>query len=216
MTKIAWGQPGERLFETGIDRGVLYPETGPGVPWNGLISVTEAPDGGEPTPFYFDGEKFLNILSSEEYAATIEALSAPPEFRVSDGTAQMATGLFVTGQPRKPFDLCYRTKVGNDISSDGLGYKLHLIYNAYASPSEKANTTISDSAEAVVLSWPISTIPVKVSGFKSSSHLVVDSTLVNSLVMMDLEEVLYGTEVTQPSMPTPQDLIYILTGVSPP
>lgn len=202
MSALVWGSFGERFFETGIDRGVLYPSLGPGIPWNGLTSVSESPNGGQPTPFYADGFKYLNLASAEEFVATIEAFSAPPEFAECDGTLGILNGLFITQQPRKQFGLSYRTRVGNDIDSTDHGYKLHLVYNALAAPSARDNRSLSNSPEAITLSWQITTLPPEISGYRPSAHFVVDSRQTPLELMSTVEGLLYGSDSNDPFLPS--------------
>lgn len=209
MAKITWGNPGEKLFEIGVDRGVLYPRTGPGVGWPGLIAVTESPSGGESTPFYMDGIKYADRGTAEEFNGTIEAYTYPPEFGACDGTAAVDDGLFATQQYRQPFGFTYRTKVGNDLDGQDHGYKIHIVYNARAAPSERGNQTLNDSPEAVTFSWGFTTIPAKIPGIKPSAHLVVDSTKTHPFVVAAIEDLLYGTDSSLPELPTPADLIEI-------
>lgn len=213
MTKLIWGTIGERFYEAGADRGVLYLNNGISVPWNGLISVKEASDGGDPTPYYFDGFKYLNLSSSEEFKATIEAFSSPSEFTLCDGAVAVGNGLFITQQPRKAFGLSYRTKIGNDIDGLTYGYKLHLVYNALAAPSSRDNNTITDSLDPNTLSWEITTSPPPLSLFKPSAHLIIDSTKTLSSLMITLEDLIYGSTDTEPTLPTPDELIILFTGV---
>lgn len=213
MTKLIWGTVGERFYETGVDRGVLYLDGVSGVPWNGLISVSEAPSGGAATPYYLDGIKYANSSSMEEYAATLEAYAYPDEFGLCDGTEYMANGLFITQQRRKSFGLAYRTRVGNDIDSTDHGYKLHIVYNAQADPSAKSYTTTSDDPGAATFSWAISTRPIKFSdpsfGVKYGSHLVLDSRVIYPWAMLAIENVLYGDAENEPRLPTPQEILTI-------
>jgi len=210
-TTLSWGDAGERLFETGVDRGVLYPNGMPGVVWNGLISVSESPSGGEATPYYIDGYKYANPSAPEEFNATIEAYTYPDEFSLCDGTDIMAAGVFITQQKRKPFGLSYRTRIGNDIKGTDLGYKLHVIYNAQANPSQKSYASMGDSTEASTFSWDISTRPMKFQnaafGVKYGAHLVLDSRFVYPWAMAAIEAVLYGDAFTAPALPAPQDLL---------
>ena len=201
MSKIKWDETGKRFYETGVRNGVLYvmDDTGAypaGVPWNGLTSVTESPSGAEPTPLYADDAKYLTLMSAEEFGASIEAYTYPDEFAACDGSASIGTGVTIGQQSRKTFGLCYRTTVGNDIEGEAFGYKLHIIYGALASPSEKAYQTINDSPEAITFSWEVSTTPVAVTGFKPTASLVIDSTKVAEAKMAALEEVLYGKDAT--------------------
>jgi hypothetical protein len=208
---LVWDQVGERLYETGVDHGVLYipDETGvygTGFAWNGLTTVTESPGGAESNPQYADNIKYLNLLSAEEFGGTIEAFTYPDEFGQCDGTASPAEGLSVGQQGRKVFGLSYRTQLGNDLEGTDHGYKLHLIYGAQASPSEKAYATINDSPEAISFSWEISTTPVPVTDLKPTSLIVVDSTVVDATGLSDLEEALYGGAATA-RLPLPDEVI---------
>lgn len=217
MTKLAWDQVGERLYETGVDHGVLYlPDAGgnydTGVAWNGLTTVTESPSGAEASPQYADNIKYLNLLSAEEFGATIEAFTYPPEFAQCDGTASPEAGVSIGQQSRKQFGLCYRTRVGNDVDGTDHGYKLHLIYGALAAPSEKAYASINDSPEAINFSWAVTTTPVDVTGYKPTAQLVIDSTLVDATALSTLEDRLYGTAGQDPELPLPDDVLAIFSG----
>lgn len=197
MAKIVWDQTGERLYETGVDHGVLYPiQTGglynKGVAWNGLTAVTESPSGAESTAIYADNIKYLNLMSAEEFGATIEAYTYPDEFAECDGSASLAEGVIIGQQNRKLFGLCYRTLVGNDVDSNDYGYKLHLIYGCQASPSEKGYQTVNDSPEAITFSWEVSTTPVNVAGFKPTACVTIDSTKSDPTCLKALEDILYG------------------------
>lgn len=219
MSKLLWDQVGERRYETGVDHGVLYiPDGGGaysnGVAWNGLTSVQESPSGAEPNAQYADNIKYLNLLSAEEFSATIEAFTYPDEFNQFDGLAQPEPGVLVGQQTRKLFGLCYRTKLGNDVDGDDYGYKLHLVYGCQASPSEKSYNTINDSPEALPLSWEVSTTPVAVSGLKPTSILVVDSTIVDATALATLEDFLHGTVGTDPSLPLPDAVIALFSGTA--
>lgn len=211
MTKILWGTIGERIYEAGVDRGVLYAPGHNGVPWNGLISVTESSTGGMPQPYYVDGFKYLNLQTSEEFEATIRAFSSPEEFSICDGTKVIQNGLSITQQPRKTFNMCYRTMVANDVEGTTHGYKLHLVYNALAAPSQRNNSSLSESATPIPLSWIISTTPPSVSAYKPSAHMVVDSRSTPGALLEELEDILYGTEETSPSIPTISELIAMFT-----
>lgn len=215
MTAITWDASGERLFETGLDHGVLYPlaanGTYPdGVAWNGLVSASESPSGAEATALYADNMKYLNLMSAEEFGATIEAYTYPPEFAILDGSAEIAAGVMIGQQPRKPFGLCYRTLVGNDTEGQNHGYKLHLIYNALAQPSERSYQTVNDSPEAITFSWTIATTPVPVEGYKPTATLVVDSTKADPTKLAALESILYGSESTEPRLPLPGEVITLM------
>lgn len=216
MTALVWDQVGERLYETGVDKGVLYvPDGGgvyaTGVAWNGLTSVSESPSGAESNPQYADNIKYLNLLSAEEFSATLEAFTYPDEFSQFDGLATPVTGLVIGQQTRKVFGLSYRTKLGNDVDGDDHGYKIHLVYGCQASPSEKAYNTVNDSPEAINFSWEITTTPAPVTGYKATSLLVIDSTTVGATELALLEAELYGDEVTTANLPTPDEVIALLT-----
>lgn len=216
MSKIVWDQTGERLYETGVKRGVLYVQdsggTYPkGVAWNGLTAVTESPSGAEATPLYADDIKYLNLISTEELGGTIEAYTYPDEFAECDGSASIATGVYIGQQPRKTFGMCYTTTVGNDVDSNAHGYKLHLIYGALASPSEKAYSTINDSPEAITFSWEFSTTPVNVTGFKPTANIVIDSTKATPEKMAALEKILYGDTEVEPRLPLPNEVAQVMS-----
>jgi len=202
VAKLVWDQVGERLYETGVDRGVLYipDESGvydTGVAWNGLVSVSEAPSGAEPSPQYADNIKYLNLISLEEFAASIEAFTYPDEFAQFDGSAEMEPGVLIGQQPRGTFGLSYRSLIGNDVAGTELGYKIHLIYGAMAAPTEKAYGTVNESPEALTFSWELSTTAVQVTGYKPTASLVIDSTKVDPAKLVTFEDILYGvTEVT--------------------
>jgi len=213
MPALVWDQTGERFYETGVDHGVLYipDETGvynEGVAWNGLTSVTESPTGAEANAQFADNIKYLNLISAEEFGGTIEAFTYPDEFQQFDGLAVPTPGLVVGQQPRKTFGLSYRTRVGNDLEGDEYGYKLHLLYGCIASPSEKAYNTINDSPEAITFSWALSTTPAPVTGYKPTSLIVVDSSVVDAGALATLEAMLYGDTLTA-SLPTPDEVIEI-------
>lgn len=216
MPKIVWDNTGERLYETGVRNGVLYPiqtdgAYSKGVAWNGLISVTESPSGAEATPLYADDIKYLNLISAEEYGSTIEAYTYPDEFAECDGSASIATGVNIGQQPRKTFGMCYRTVVGNDVKNDNYGYKLHLVYGALAAPSEKAFSTINDSPEAITFSWEVSTTPVNVTGFKPTASLTIDSTKVDADKLASLEAILYGSESEEARLPLPDEIATLMS-----
>lgn len=216
MSALIWDKTGERLYETGVDRGVLYPqdENGEyplGVAWNGLTGVSENPTGGEPEAIYADNIKYLQLVSAEEFGITIEAYTYPEEFAECDGSKELAPGVFAGQQGRKPFGFCYRTRVGNDINQSDHGYKLHLVYGCLAAPSEKSYETINDSPEAVTLSWEVTTTPVAVAGMKPTSKLTIDSTKVEPAKLAALEAVLYGATAVDPELPLPAEVITLLT-----
>lgn len=194
--RLNWDNAGERLFETGVRNGVLYPfgenKYGKGVAWNGLTAVTESPSGAEATALYADDMKYLNLMSAEEFGATVEAYTYPKEFEACDGSAEVSEGVTIGQQERKTFGMSYRTVVGNDLEGNEHGYKLHLIYGALAAPSERAYSTINDSPEAITFSWEVSTTPVNVPGRKAASLLTIDSTKCDKAKLKQLEDILYG------------------------
>lgn len=195
---ITWDQTGEKLYETGTDRGVIYPVDANGaytngVAWNGLTGVTESPSGAESNPLYADNIKYVDLRSAEEFGATIEAYTYPDEFAECDGSAALKTGVYIGQQTRKKFGFTYRTKLGNDVKGEDFGYKLHLVYGATASPSEKGYQTVNDSPEAITFSWELTTTPVNVTGFKPTANITVDSTKVPKAFLTALEAKLYGT-----------------------
>lgn len=220
MAVIKWDEAGKRFYETGVDQGVLYPisdagATYPlGVPWNGLVNVNESPSGAESNPQYADNTKYLNLISAEEFGATVEAFTYPEEFAECDGSARVVDGVYVGQQGRKVFGLSYRTKIGNDSKGTDYGYKLHLIYGCQASPSEKAYSTINDSPEAITFSWEIQTTPVTVEGFKPTSIITVDSTKFTTVSdkakLTALENKLYGTQAEDPYLPLPAEVFSTL------
>lgn len=214
MSKLVWDQTGERLFETGVKQGVLYPQEGGAYPkgyaWNGLTAVTESPSGAEATPFYADDIKYLNLSSNEEFGATIEAYTYPDEFASCDGSAEIAPGVVIGQQKRKAFGLSYKTTLGNDVDSYEHGYKLHLVYGALATPTEKAYASINDSPEAITFSWEITTTPVAVKGFKPTAIVTVDSTKVAAEKMAALEDILYGTDDVEARLPLPDEVAELL------
>ena len=214
MSKIVWDNVGERFYETGVKQGVLYVQDNSGaypkgVAWNGLTAITESPSGAEATPLYADDIKYLNLMSAEEFGATIEAYTYPTEFMECDGSAELAEGVFVGQQARKSFGLCYRTTVGNDIVNNDFGYKLHIIYGCLASPSEKAYATINDSPEAITFSWEVKTTPVNVTGLRPTASLVIDSTKVDKTKLEALEAILYGSAESEASLPLPDAIAEI-------
>lgn len=223
MSKIVWDKTGERLYETGVKNGVLYLQTNgvynTGVAWNGLTAVTESPSGAEATALYADDMKYLNLYSAEEFGATIEAYTYPDEFAECDGSKELVDGVVIGQQTRKVFGLCYRTVIGNDTDGEAHGYKLHIIYGAMASPSEKAYATINDSPEAITFSWEITTTPVNVTGAKPTASVVIDSTKADPTKLAALETILYGKDPTtdggsdgvDPRLPLPDELKTLMT-----
>ena len=224
MSRLVWDKTGERFYETGVDRGVLYPiqEGGlysKGVAWNGLVTVTESPSGAESNPIYADNIKYLNLISAEEFGATIEAYTYPDEFAECDGSASLATGVMIGQQSRKTFGLCYRTILGNDVDSNDHGYKLHLIYGCQASPSEKGYSSVNDSPEAITFSWEVTTTPVNVAGFKPTACITIDSTKCDAEQLKALEDILYGKDAgeegappaVEPRLPLPDEIKTLMT-----
>jgi hypothetical protein len=214
MTALTWDQVGERTYETGVDKGVLYlldtnNDYALGYAWNGLTTVTESPSGAESNPQYADNIKYLNLISAEEFGCTLEAFTYPEEFAACDGSEEVSTGVVVGQQGRSLFGLCYRTRFGNDVDGTDYGYKLHLVYGAQAAPSERAYGTINDSPEAIAFSWEVTTTPVPVTNLKPTALLVVDSTKVDPADLTTLENMLYGTVGTDPELPLPDAVIAI-------
>lgn len=215
MSKIIFDNTGEKIYETGVDHCVLYVRDGntyqTGVAWNGITAINENPSGAEATPIYADNIKYLNIVSGEDFGATIEAYTYPDEFTECDGSAEIVAGVKIGQQTRKPFALCYRTLIGNDVAGTGHGYKLHFIYNAQAAVSAKNYKTINESPEAMSFSWEISTTPEVVEGFKPTATVTVDSTKVDSQKLKALEDKIYGTESSEPTMPTISEIVSLLS-----
>ena len=215
MSALIWDQDGQRLYETGIDRGVCYPMNDqgvytPGVAWNGLSAVNEKPSGAEASAVYADNIKYLNLMSAEEFGAGIEAYTYPDEFAECDGSAEIATGVYIGQQPRKKFGLSYRTVLGNDVKSNEYGYKLHLVYGCMAQPSEKGYSTINDSPEAITFSWELTTTPVSVTGFKPTAIITIDSTKTTKAKLDALEAILYGGENTDARLPLPDEVMTLM------
>lgn len=211
MSKLVWDATGERLYETGVDRGVLYPiqadgKYSKGVVWNGLTAITESPSGAEATALYADNIKYLNLISAEEFGATIEAYMYPYEFSLCNGEAELVEGISVGQQARQVFGMCYRTVVGNDVASNAHGYKLHLLYGCLAAPSERAYSSINDSPEAITFSWEVKTTPVNVTGHKPTACLTIDSTKVDAEKLAALEAALYGTDDKDAYLPLPDEI----------
>lgn len=212
--KLVWDQTGERLYETGIKQGVLYPQVSgkypAGYEWNGLTGVTESPSGAEATALYADDIKYLSLLSAEEFGATIEAYMYPDEFAECDGSASIAKGVNIGQQKRKQFGLAYKTTLGNDVDNNDFGYKLHLIYNCLAAPSEKSYATINDSPEAITFSWEVTTTPVPVEGFRPTATVVFDSTKLDAGKMSAVENALYGTVTEESKLPSIEELLALV------
>ena len=214
MAKLNWDVQGERYYETGVSKGVLYPfkegKYTNGVAWNGLTAVTESRSGAEPTPLYADNIKYLNLLSNEEFAATVEAYTYPDEFAECDGSAELAVGVSVGQQKRIPFGMSYVTKLGNDTDGQDYGYKIHLIYGALAKPSQKNYATINDNPEAITFSWELSTTPVAVPNLKPTACITIDSKKVTPEKLKKIEDKLYGTESEEATLPTPTELAALI------
>ena len=214
-TKLVWDQDGQKLYETGVDRGALFPSDngtyGAGVAWNGLINGNESPSGAEPTALWADNRKYLELISTEEFGFTIEAYMSPEEFDACDGSMEIAPGVYAGQQNRKSFGFSYRTLIGNDAEGTEYGYKIHLVYGAKAKPSSRDNATVNDSPEAMTLSWECSTTPVDVPGGKPTAHLVFDSTKVGEGKMAALEAILYGNGTVDPKMPTIEEIIELMS-----
>lgn len=209
MSRITWNAVGERLFEAGVDHGVLYIKDSPGVPWNGLISIIESPSGGDVTPYYFDGIKYLDHAENESFEATLVAYMYPEEFAECDGTKQIGNGLSVTQQTKKPFNLSYRTKIGDDVKSTEKGYKIHLVYNVTARPSERSNNTMDDEIEPLNFAWDIFAVAPLHSGYKPTPHFVIDSRDTPTELLKELEDILYGTPSTNPRLPSVAELMFM-------
>lgn len=220
MSALTWDNVGERFYEVGVDRGVVFPYKNDayqkGVAWNGLTAVNENPSGAEATALYADNIKYLNLVSSEEFGCTIEAFTYPDEYAECDGSAEPTDGVYLAQQPRKPFGFAYRTRIGNDTSGTEKGYKIHLVYNALAAPSSKSYGTINDSPDAMTLSWEVTTTPINVSGYKPVAHIIIDSTKVGSSQLATFEEILYGNEVSDSRLPLPDEVLTIFRGSSTP
>lgn len=210
MSVLTWDQTGEKLYETGVQKGVLYPMNGAvygkGVAWNGLTAVNETPSGAESTKLFADDIKYLDIRSAEEFGATIEAYSSPEEFDQCDGTESLADGVNIGQQNRKGFGFCYRSTIGNDTEYNNYGYKLHIIYGLTASPSERAYSTVNDSPEAATLSWEVSSTPVAVAGFKPTSIVTINSKKINPEALKEIEDALYGTVSEEPKILLPDEI----------
>ena len=208
FSKMIWDETGSRTYETGVKNVALYVKDasgayGAGVPWNGVTAITESPSGAEATPLYADDIKYLNLVSAEELGATIEAYTYPDEFGICDGSAELAPGVIIGQQTRREFGLAYKTTLGNDTEGNEHGYKLHLLYNCLAAPSEKAYATINDSPEAITFSWELSTTPVAVEGFKPTACITIDSTKVDKVKLATLEDMLFGSEENEATLPSP-------------
>ena len=215
MSKLVWDQSGKRLYETGVDHGVLYPiQTGgvysKGVAWNALTAVTESPSGADVNDIYADNMKYLGLVGAEKFGATVEAYTYPDEFAECDGSVELVKGATIGQQNRKVFGMVYRTVIGNDVDGNEHGYKLHLIYGATAAPSEKAYNTINEDPEAITFSWELSTTPVNVTGHKPTASLTIDSTKADPTKLAELEKILFGDTETEPRLPLPDEIAQLL------
>lgn len=215
MAKLEWDKVGERYYETGISKGVLYPQSTDGTypkgyAWSGLTAVNETGSGAEPTPLYADNIKYLNLMSTEEFGATVEGYTAPDEFGPCDGTAEIADGVTIGQQPRQAFGMSYQSILGNDTQNNKYGYKIHLIYGALASPTERAYNTVSDSPEPSTLSWEVTTTPVSVTGCEPTSTVVIDSTKVEAEKLKKLEDILYGSADVEARLPLPDEIATLI------
>lgn len=216
--KLKWDQNGDRLYETGVSNGVLYPRQSSGeytlgVAWNGLTGVTESPSGAEPTALYADNIKYLSLMSAEEFGGTVEAYMYPPEFAECDGSAEAADGVYLGQQARKMFGLVYKTILGNDVEGEKYGYKLHIIWNCLVSPSEKAFATKNDSPEAITFSWEFTTTPVETEGYSAVSSMTIDSTKADPVKLAALEKALFGDDSDgDPHLPMPSEVIAMMKG----
>lgn len=218
--KLVWDKTGERYYETGVKNCALYIQNADGsypkgIAWNGITGITESPSGAEASPIYADDIKYLNLISAEEFGATVEAYTYPDEFAECDGSAEIAPGVSIGQQVRKTFGLAYKTTLGNDVAGNEFGYKLHLIYGCKAAPSEKAYATINDSPEAIAFSWELSTTPVSVEGFKPTANITIDSTKVEAAKLKALEDVLFGTDAIAPRLPLPDEVVSIISAETP-
>lgn len=212
--KLTWDNVGEKIWETGVDHCAIYIPTstgvyGGGVPWNGITAINEKPTGAEPNDQYADNIKYLTLYSAEDFEATVEAFTYPPEFAECDGSRFIAEGVAVSQQARKPFGLSYRTIMGNDVAGQEFGYKLHMIYGAMVTPSEKNYETINDSPEAITFSWDLTTIPVPVPGMRPTAHMSIDSTKADPEKLAALEKILYGDDENEARLPTPEEVMTI-------
>lgn len=217
--KLKWDQIGEHFYETGVDHGVLYPSLGKsygnGVAWNGLTSVNESPSGADANDSYADNIKYLSLRAAEDFGATIEAFTYPREFEVCDGSAEVAPGVLIGQQNRRPFGFSYRTLMGNDVNGQDYGYKLHLVYGCTASPSERSYSTVNESPEPLTFSWELTTVPVDVPGFKPTAIMTIDSTTCRKSALKKLEDILYGTDTTAARLPMPEEVIAIMSAPDP-
>lgn len=219
-TPLVWDQTGERFYETGVEKGVLwiYDSTtgtyGDGIAWNGLTNVSEKPSGAEATALYADNIKYLNLISNEEFAATIEAYTYPDEFAECDGSVSLTQGVTIGQQKRKTFAFSYQTKIGNDTDGNDKGYKIHIVYGCLAAPTEKGYATINDSPEAITFSWEISTTPIEVTGYKPTSLVIIDSTKLTEAQLTAVNAAIYGSSAANSALKTPAQIVSIITSAT--
>lgn len=213
MPRVNWNPFGERYYEAGVDRGVLYVQDQIGVPWNGLVAIIESPKGGESRPYYMNGIQYHTRQTSEEYSASLQAFTYPDEFNVCDGTASNDAGLYLTQQRRIPFNLTYRTMIGNDLNGITHGYKIHVLYNLYAAPSPRSNQTLTDDPFLSSFEWVLTSTPAQFLGYKPSTHAVVDSRIADPSTLSQIEDILYGSDSTAPRLILPNELVDIFGGV---
>ena len=215
MPKLEWDKSGEKLYETGVKNCALYVFRNnaydKGIAWNGITGITESPSGAEASALYADDIKYLNLISNEDFGATLEAYTYPKEFEECDGTAEISKGVSIGQQNRKTFGLVYKTTLGNDVDGNSYGYKIHVIYGCLAAPSEKAYASINDSPEAITFSWELSTTPVEVNGFKPTSTITIDSTKIDAEKLKKLEDKLYGSETGEATLLLPNEIMALLS-----
>lgn len=212
MTRVVWNDPIEKIFHAGLDRGMLYPNSGPGVPWNGLISVDEASSGGESQGYYIDGLKHLNNVSPEEYTATLNAFSRPREFAACEGFGGDGNGLYFGQQPRRSFGMSYRSAVGDGVAGLGRSHQIHLVYNAMATSMPKARKTLTATTDPSVMTWGLTVLPITIGGIRATAHLVIETEELSSSILSEIEDALYGNSTSNPYLPTPLELIDFIGG----
>lgn len=215
MSKMKWDQVGEKLYETGVEQCALFRQTssgayGTGVAWSGITGISDSPSGAEPSPIYADNRKYLELMSAEEYGATITAYMSPEEFDECDGTKEIADGVMIAQQDRIPFGLVYKTIIGNDTKKNKYGYKLHIIYGALAKTSSKDYKTVNNDPDVMELSWEVSTTPVDVEGMNPTSKLVIDSTKADPVKLAELEKIIYGSADSEPRLPLPDEIAVLM------
>jgi hypothetical protein len=208
--RLEWNKPGERIFETGVSHGVLYPSAGPGVPWNGIVQVTEDSTGGDVSPLYLDGVKYMDVVANEDFEATLEAYSAPPEFAACEGIKTLVPGLYATQQRRKTFGLSYRTLIGNDLEGTDYGYKLHIVYGCTAAPAGRSYQTLGDRVDIKTKSWSMSTVPQPATNYKPTAHFILDSTKMDSYLLEEIESFLYGRDDRDSRLLSQSEILDIL------